>query len=127
MSAACHSEVPVESVAQPKSSQPVIWRKVGSWSGRANVQTDSFTVETGALRLRWEARSKGPPGAGSFKVSLHSAISGRLLQIAVDRRGSGQDVTYIEDEPRVSYLVVESADLEWTLSLEEAVPGTADK
>jgi hypothetical protein len=101
----------------------VLWRQVGTWSGHGNSQTGSFSVETGALRLHWETRNP-PADGGVFKVSLHSAISGRPLQVVVDRHGAGRDTLYIEDEPRVSYLVVVS-DLDWQLALEEAVPATA--
>ena len=103
----------------------VIWRAVGSWSGRGNSQTGSFSVETGALRVKWETRNESPTGAGTFRVSLHSAISGRVLQVAVDQRGIGRDTTYIEDEPRVSYLVVDSNNVDWSMTVEEAMPGTA--
>jgi len=100
----------------------IVWRSLGTWSGRGDRQTESFTVETGALRLRWETKDDNPPGAGRFRVSLYSAISGRPLQTIVDREGVGADTAYLEDEPRVSYLVIESAQVEWTAVLEEAVP-----
>lgn len=85
------------------------------------MQTGSFDVTTGALRLRWETRGERAPGDGAFRVSLHSAISGRTLQTVVDTTGIGADTAYLEDEPRVSYLVVESHNLEWTATLEELV------
>jgi hypothetical protein len=102
------------------------WRVVGTWSGRGNTQTGSFDVATGALRLRWETRNDGSPGAGTFRVSLHSAISGRWLQTVADVRGTGSDAVYVEDEPRLSYLVIESQNVEWTATLEEAVQAVAD-
>jgi hypothetical protein len=98
-----------------------IWRLMGTWSGRGNSQTGSFTVESGALRLRWETRNESAPGAGRFRVSLHSAISGRVLQQIVDHKGVGSEISYLEDEPRVSYLVIESENVDWTATLEEAV------
>ena len=115
--------------SEPKASpnpEPVIWRTVGSWSGRGNEQTGSFSVETGAMRIRWETRNEAAPGAGAFRLSLHSAISGRPLQVAVDQKGVGRDTTYIEDDPRVSYLVVDSHDIDWAVTLEEAVPGAVE-
>ena len=106
---------------EPRPSSTTVWRSMGAWSGRGNSQTASFTVETGALRLRWETRNESAPGAGRFRVSLHSAISGRPLQVIVDRTGVGSDVSYLQDEPRVSYLVVESEHVDWMATLEEAV------
>ena len=99
------------------------WHPLGAWSGRGNRQSDSFDVTTGALRLRWEARGTSTAG-GLFRVTLHSAISGRPLQVVVDRTGAGTGTAYVEDEPRVSYLVIESDQLEWTTTLEEAVVST---
>jgi hypothetical protein len=84
-------------------------------------------VESGALRVKWETRNESPSGAGTFRVSLHSAISGRVLQVVVDQRGAGGDTLYIEDEPRVSYLVVDSKNVDWSMTVEEAVPATATK
>jgi len=109
----------------PASKDVTIWRPMGTWSGRGNVQTGSFTVETGALRLRWETRNESTPGAGKFRVSLHSAISGRPLQLIVDHAGVGSSIAYLEDDPRVSYLVIESQDIDWVATLEEAVSATA--
>jgi hypothetical protein len=106
---------------KPSPQNVAVWRALGTWSGRGNSQTGSFTVETGALRLRWETRNESAPGAGRFRVSLHSAISGRPLQVIVDRSGVGSDVSYVEDEPRVSYLVIESQNVDWSATFEEAV------
>jgi len=100
----------------------LVWRTVGSWSGHGNGQTGSFSVETGALRIRWEARAANPGDSSSFKMWLHSAISGRPLQVVVDHKGPGHDVAYIEDDPRVSYFLVESGTLDWSVTLEEAAP-----
>jgi len=101
----------------------LVWRNVGSWSGHGNGQTGSFSVETGALRIHWEARAGSSSDHSSFKLWLHSPISGRPLQMAVDHKGPGKDIVYIEDEPRVSYFLVEAGTLDWTVTLEEAAPG----
>jgi hypothetical protein len=102
------------------------WRVLGTWSGRGSTQTGSFDVATGALRLRWETRNENSRGAGTFRVSLHSAISGRWLQTVADVRGTGSDAVYLADEPRLSYLVIESQNVEWTATLEEAVSAVGD-
>jgi hypothetical protein len=97
------------------------WRTLGTWSGDGSRQTDSFDVATGALRIRWETSHETTPGAGRFKVSLHSAISGRPLQTVIDARGTNSDVAHFEDDPRVSYLVIESTAVDWRVTVEEAV------
>lgn len=97
------------------------WRPLGQWSGHGSRQTESFDVATGALRLRWQTRTTGTTVDATFKVWLYSAISGRPLQLVVDNVGAGSGTAHIADDPRVSYLVVESAQLDWTAALDEAV------
>ena len=110
--------------ADPTPRQVVVWRSVGSWSGHGNRQTESFTSESGALRIRWATTHEEPGGPAAFRVTAHSAISGRLLSQAVDHRGTGSGVAYVNEDPHVYYLMVESDHLDWTLSAEEAVAGT---
>lgn len=105
--------------ATPGAAETV-WRPLGAWSGRGNIQTESFDVVSGALRLTWETHGESGPGAGTFRVALHSAISGRPLQTFVERQGVGRGTAYLEDDPRVSYLVIESDRVEWRITLEEA-------
>src|SRR5436190_15134096 len=94
--------------------ETVVWRPLGSWSGRGPVQTDSFLSDTGSLRLRWDTRNETAPGAGVFRVTLHSEVSGRPLLVAVDSRGTGHDVAYVSEDPRPFFLDVESANVDWT-------------
>ena len=107
----------------PAARGVVTWRAVGSWSGQGNAQTESFTSESGALRVRWETKNEDAPGAGTFRFTIHSAISGRPLLVAVDRRGIGRDTAYVDEDPRVFYGVVESARVEWSFTIEEPVAG----
>jgi hypothetical protein len=109
---------------QAAAARGVAWRPLGSWSGRGSLQTESFTSETGALRVRWETRLPGanaPVPPGLFRLNAHSAISGRLLQQVVEQSGAGSGVGYLQSEPRVFYVVVESHQVNWTFTVEEAV------
>lgn len=109
---------PADSVAQ---SADVRWHPLGTWTGSGSRQTESFDVRTGTLKLVWEISNERAPGAGTFRVELYSAISGRPLQTIVDTVGVGVDSAYVADEPRVSYLVIESAGVDWRVRLEEGV------
>ena len=117
---------PAADQAAPGRQQVVAWRAVGSWSGHGNKQTESFTSESGALRVRWTttAGSRSPGRAGAFRVTAHSAISGRLLEQVVDYSGVGSGLGYVNQDPHVFYLMVESDHLDWTLTVEEAIAGT---
>ncbi|MGE0158600.1 MAG: hypothetical protein AB7T31_04255 [Gemmatimonadales bacterium] len=111
------ADAPAEATAE------VRWRELGRWEGTGDRQTESFDVASGTLELVWEA-SRIPTahdGAGRLRVSLYSAISGRPLQTIVDTVGVGAGSAYVADEPRVSYLVIESESLAWRVRLDEAV------
>jgi hypothetical protein len=111
--------------AEEARQATTVWRAVGAWSGDGSRQTESFEVVTGALRLRWEARAQSTVDPSRFHVWLYSAISGRPLQTFVDHEGAGSGTAHLADDPRVSYLVIESEHTQWTAVLEEAVR-TAD-
>src|SRR5262245_43851658 len=92
--------------------QTVVWHSLGSWAGHGSQQTESFTSDTGALRVRWEtsAASAAPP---TFRLTAHSAISGRPLQQVVEHAGPGSGVGYVQQDPHVMYMVVDARDTNW--------------
>jgi hypothetical protein len=106
----------------PAREELTAWQPRGTWSGRGVQQTDPFISTTGLLRLTWETR--GAPGAGYFRITLHSDVSGRPLLVPVDRQGPGKDVAYVTEDPRGFFLLVESADLDWRVDVAEGIPAT---
>jgi hypothetical protein len=95
------------------------WQKIGSWSGRGNAQTDSFDIGFSQCRIRWETRNEQPPGAGTIHVTVNSAVSGRELALAIDHKGLGADLAYVSVDPHFSYLVIESNNVDWSVTVEE--------
>jgi len=73
------------------------------------------------LRLVWKSRTAGSADTGRLRVILNSAISGRPLQTIVENAGAGEGTAYLEDDPRVSYLVIEADQVDWTVTLDEVV------
>lgn len=73
---------------------------------------------TGALRVKWEAKG---PADGTFQLTIHSSISGRPLQLAVDQKGPGADTAYVNEDPRVFFAVIEANNMEWSFSVDEAM------
>ena len=110
----CRSEHQVE--AKPAL---LAWQKIGSWSGRGNAQTDSFDIGFSQCRIRWDTRNEKPAGQGTFHVTVNSAVSGRELAVAVDHRGVGHDLAYVGVDPHFSYLIIESANVDWSVTVEE--------
>lgn len=104
---------------EPKrATTETAWEKLGEWSGKQSVQTESFTGLTGAFRIKWQ--SKGPAD-GKFLLTIHSSISGRPLGVAVDQQGPGADTAYVNEDPRVFFAVIETDRMEWWFSVEEAM------
>jgi hypothetical protein len=89
------------------------------------MQTDPFISDTGSLRLRWETTNEAAPGTGTFRVTLHSDVSGRPLVVAVEARGVGRNVTFVNEDPRSFFLAVESANLDWTVAADEGFAASA--
>ena len=114
LAAACHA--PTETKREPD----VAWHRIGTWSGVGNIQTESFESGTGSLRVQWKT-NETEPGKGTFRLAFHSSISGRELQVAVDRKGTGADTAYVQQDPHVFFAKVESANLEWSFTVDEAV------
>jgi hypothetical protein len=98
----------------------VVWDTIRSWSGSGDAQLDSFTSDTGALRIEWEARAKTAAEVpGMFKVAIHSSISGRPLTVPIDHRGPGRGTAFVSEEPRVFFALVTSQNLEWKITISE--------
>jgi hypothetical protein len=97
------------------------WKRVGAWAGRGNAQTESFTSDTGGFRVRWETRNEAAPGTGRLKVVFHSGDSGREIMEAVDVGGSGSGTAEVGDRPRWYFLTIESANVDWKVTVEEPV------
>ena len=116
VSAAC-SQPP----APPQNQKPkeIPWDIVGSWSGRGSKQLESFESQ-GTLRIKWEAKALNPPSTpATFRLTVHSAISGRPLSVAVDQKGPGAGTAFVGEDPRMFFTVVESKGLDWSFTVEE--------
>lgn len=108
------------------AEQTVIWDHAGSWSGRGNLETNSFPSSSGYLRFTWETSNETKPGEGRFKLLLGSSISGRLIQVVADSQGASRDVSYVSEEPRTFYLKVESANEDWKVTVDEGFSATIE-
>jgi hypothetical protein len=107
----------------PPPEDITIWQRRGAWTGRGLTQTEPFISTTGFLRLTWEARGASAPNAGTFRLIVHSDVSGRPLLVVVDRHGPGHDVAYVTEDPRTFFLVIESENLDWSVEVAEGLPG----
>jgi hypothetical protein len=56
-----------------------------------------------------------------------SSISGRRLLTAVDFDGVGHHTTYVTEDPRPFFAVVESSNVDWRFSVDEGIPATVEE
>jgi len=117
--AGCH-----RTPAPPRNEDVVVWKPVGSWSGRGNQQTETFTSDTGGFRVRWRTTHETKPGTGILKVVFRSGDSGRVIMEAVDASGTGEGVEEVADNVRWYYLTIESSNVDWTVSVDERLHAT---
>jgi hypothetical protein len=114
--------------APPPAKDLVAWKTVGSWSGRGDKQTETFTSDNGGFRVTWATKNETVPGAGTLKVIFRSGDSGREIIYAVDAKGEDHDVAIVSAErPRWYYLTIESANVEWTVAVDERIDYRASK
>ena len=128
LSALC-SLLLLPSCSQPPSKPPqptMIWQRAGSWSGRGDLETNSFPSSSGYLRFTWETSNETKPGEGRFKLILGSSISGRPIMVVVDSKGASRDVAYVSEEARTFYIKVESANEDWKFTVDEGFPATLE-
>lgn len=103
----------------PTHKTQTVWRSVGSWSGHGDAQTDSFDIGYSDVRIRWETKNEKPAGAGTFRAAVCSAVSGRELVTAVNQKGVGHNIAYVSVDPHWSYLLINSSNLDWSVTVEE--------
>ncbi|MGD0964912.1 MAG: hypothetical protein ABSA57_13560 [Candidatus Acidiferrales bacterium] len=118
MLASCRPQPPA-----PRKPALLGWRPIASWSGRGNIETDSFNIGSGQWRIKWETSHEQSPGKGAFRVIVHSLVSGRYVSTPVDHQGAGSGVAYVAEDPRQFFLVIESSGIDWKVSVEEGVVG----
>jgi hypothetical protein len=71
--------------------------------------------------VHWQTTHEDPPGTGRLKVVFRSGDSGRDIIDAVDVRGVGSGTEDVGDRPRWYFLTIESANVDWTVTVEEPV------
>jgi hypothetical protein len=106
---------------EPPSRQVVtVNRPAGTWQGTGN-RTIGFVSESGRFDVTWETRNERPAGTGTFRLTVHSAVSGRPIQVLADQRGEERGRASVADDPRPYNFMVESANIEWSIAVEEIV------
>ena len=80
-------------------------------------------MESGQWRIRWETSDMPFSSAGTFRAIVHSSVSGRFVEVAVEHQGAGKGVAYVAEDPRQFFLDIESRGVDWKVAVEEGVIG----
>lgn len=105
----------------PEPTQLVgVTRTLGSWSGRG-PRTLGFSSESGRLQVTWQTRNLDEAIDGTFRLTLHSGVSGRALRVLAEHRGAGHARIDVDEDPRPFTLMVDAEGLEWRISVDETV------
>jgi len=107
--------------AVPTQQSVATVRPLGTWEGSGN-RTIGITSDSGRFRVKWETR-EGASRGGSFRLTVHSAVSGRPIQVIADHQGAGGATVDFADDPRPYNLMIDSADVRWLVSVDEIVAG----
>jgi hypothetical protein len=104
-------------------SRVVGWKRLASWSGRGSLQTETFLSDNGSFRIQWATTHESPKGAGTLKVAFRSGDSGRVIIDAVNQKGEGSGSEEVGDMVRWYYLSIDSANVDWSVSVDEPIMG----
>jgi hypothetical protein len=112
---ACSRTEPTRETRDPASAVP---RELGAWSGTGD-STLGFVSESGSFRITWSARNRNSAEPGTFQLTLRSGISGRPMKVIADSRGASAGSVEFGDDPRMYEFLVDSAGIDWSISVEE--------
>jgi hypothetical protein len=107
--------------SKPAESPPLVavTRQVGAWSGRGTKTVGDVNSDTGRLRISWQTTNESAQGAGTFKLTLRSGVSGRTIAVIADHKGVGSGTVNTDEGPRTYDFLVESTDVDWSFRVEE--------
>ena len=110
--------VACSSPSAPPPEVVTVSRPLGTWQGRGN-HTIGLVSDSGRLRISWQTLREDPVQPGTFRLTVHSAVSGRPIQVVTDQRGVGRGTADFADDPRSYNLMVESANVDWSITVDE--------
>jgi hypothetical protein len=120
--AATTTTLPVETVAPaaPAAAAPAAtWTTIASWSGSGIKETESFVTQTREWRISWRTTNEPSPRASLLQIFVHDASNNRMVSLAANQQGLGQDTSYVRSAPGRHYLKINSANADWTVTAEE--------
>ena len=90
------------------------WRRVKQWKGRGIKETESFPVKSGEWRISWKSMN----GPGVLQIFVYSD-EGNMVATAANTLGTGSDTSYVRAPAGRFYLMINSANVDWEVVVEE--------
>jgi hypothetical protein len=114
------ADSPSSSTVATPAAQPAsqTWTSVASWSGNGIKETESFVTSSREWRVQWQARNEPFAGAGILQIMVYDG-SGTLVTLAANKQGTGSDVSYVRSTPGRHYLMINSGNVDWDVTVEE--------
>ena len=109
---------------KPVQKEVVIWKNLGEWSGRGNAQTESFIGLTGSLRMHWRTKNEAPKRVGDVPADPRERHQRTCPPGARGRKGLWRGHRLRGRGSARYYITVESANLDWSFTVEEALFGS---
>lgn len=100
------------------STAATTWWLVKEWSGNGIKQTESFSITGREFRVVWKSSNEPFPNAGVLQIYVHNA-AGELITLAANKQGVGEDTSHVRSRPGEHYLMINSANVDWKISVEE--------
>jgi hypothetical protein len=103
--------------SSPPDTSAAAWNVIKSWSGSGIKETEFFSVGSTEWRISWSSRNEARPGTGLLQVYVKDA-NGKVVSIAANKQGPGQDVSYIHSPSGRYYVMINSANIDWAVRVE---------
>jgi len=94
------------------------WANVRTWRGSGIKQTESFVISSRKWRISWSTGNEPSPDVGVLQVFVFNE-AGDVVSLAGNKRGPGSDVSYVYGTPGEYHLMINSANIDWTVEVEE--------
>jgi hypothetical protein len=107
--------------ADPPPQLVTATRPIGTWQGEGNRTIGDVLIDSGRFRINWHTQAGRAPGSGTFRLTVRSSVSGRPLQVIADHHGTGNGSVDFEEDRRSFDFTVDSANVEWSFTVEELV------
>jgi hypothetical protein len=99
--------------------QPRTWRPVASWTGSGIKESETFAISEPEWRIRWATSNERLAGAGILQIMVHNADTKQLITLAANKQGIGDDVSYVRSGPGRFYVVMNSGNVDWSVTAEQ--------